>query len=534
MLIRIPEDKDIAQAINEMANGLEGDTILLPPGRFNLMQEISFDTPRIAHDDGSGENQRKSSHIVLKDTDNLRISGSLNPDGTPATVLVASNNMRPQTLQCSVLWAENCNNLKLENIAVEREHSCSFSATVLEIRNGYVQVETTRDYERDELPLYCMNKYSDGHLTGKSITIGFGCDIVMKREEGRIYSFIDEAIAAELSTGERIAFRQSGLTDFSLFFGHCDNLMLENIHVRDAAGYAILTEDCKNITAKRIMIIPQKGELAAVSRDGWKIFRSSGRVVVEDSLFEGTRMDGQNVHANYLTVTHKDGNTITCDLKYSHTPLRPGTTVENDRTGEKWEVMECELLSFRLEQGKQSKNPTSGKIVPDRKSRINTYRITLASSSGIEEGDRLTPSSHIVDEYICRNSIFRNIAGCGQIIKARKAVIDNCIYEHLMCPGILAGSEIDTHYECRNPEKVTISNCTFLDCGHYPRYGSIAKGAIASVAQGCDDTSCGDFSAENCTFTDCPVTAELRNVGCFTLKHCTSVPAENGMTIQQQ
>ena len=51
MLIRIPEDKDIAQAINEMANGLEGDTIFLPPGRFNLMQEISFDTPRIAHDD---------------------------------------------------------------------------------------------------------------------------------------------------------------------------------------------------------------------------------------------------------------------------------------------------------------------------------------------------------------------------------------------------------------------------------------------------------------------------------------------------
>ena len=511
---------DLAAAIMGILDkhrGEKGLTLLLPPGRFSLVSETAFSSPSIAHDDGSGEDISKTSHILIRDMDDLTIEGSTDDDGNPATVLIAHNDMVPQKRECSALWAENCRNLKVCSITVTRDRECCFSADVLSVDKSRIRVRLRKDYGRDELPLYCMNRYDGGRLSGSSITIGFGCDTVLRREEGNIFSCDDAAIAARLEEGCQIAFRQSGLTDFSLFFGRCDNLRLENIRVEDAPGYAILTEDCCGIRASGVRIIPRRGELAAVSRDGWKIFRCSGRISADDCTFEGTRMDGQNIHTNYFRVKEKQGNRIRAEFKYAPTPIRDGAWIENDQNGRKSEILSWKLLSSNFVQGKQSADPTAGRIVPDRKSRINIYEIETSDASWISIGDSLVVSSMVVDEYICRNSVFRNIAGCGQIVKARSAMIENCRYEDLMCPGVLAGAEMDTHAEGMVPESVTVKDSVFIRTGYYPRYGSVADGAVAAVSQGTDGLSCRSLVLVNNRFISCRRGVELRNAEGLTL-----------------
>ena len=525
---------NVGEALNEALQDhvCENLRITLPAGHFPLEKIFSFSSASITHDDGSGEDAQKTSHIYLKDRAKVTLEGAVNENGDPCTVLIASNDMIPQKRECSFIWAENCPGLRIRNLHFTRDNSSCFSGIVTKIEDGCVQVRLKKDYNRSSLPLYCMNKYKDGCLIGRSITIGFDCPTMLEKGADGIFSFSDKEIAAHLSEGDEIAFRQAGLTDFALFFGHSDNLILENLRIDDASGYAILTEDCHNIDAERVVIAPKPGERASVSRDGWKIFRCSGTVNVNKCHFEGTRMDGQNVHTNYVLVTSVSGNTIICDLKYAPTPVREGAWLENDQTGMRTRILSSRMISYRFEQGRQSANPTSGRIVPDRKSRINSYEIAVENSAGIKEGDMLLISSMVLDEYHCTESVFRNIAGCGQIIKARRALIENCRYEHLMCPGVLAGAEIDTHREGMVPERVEIRDSVFTDCGSYPRYGTVGAGAIAAVSQGTDGLSCRNMILNNNRFINSCRGIELRNTENFIMKNCSfdSVDEEILMT----
>ena len=48
------------------------------------------------------------------------------------------------------------------------------------------------------------------------------------------------------------------------------------------------------------MIKPEGNQFFTGPRDGWKIYRCTGDVRIENCVTEGVRMDGQNVHSNFL------------------------------------------------------------------------------------------------------------------------------------------------------------------------------------------------------------------------------------------
>jgi hypothetical protein len=74
------------------------------------------------------------------------------------------------------------------------------------------------------------------------------------------------------------------------------------------------------------------------------------------------------------------------------------------------------------------------------------------------------------ERYLCRRSVFENIAGAGHLLRCDRAVILDNTYRHLMNSGILLGAELPGHREGGHADDIAIAGNTFEDCGFFKRY----------------------------------------------------------------
>ena len=502
----------------ERTEGKSDVTVVLPPGRLCLEKTVSFRTAAISHDDGCGDVEKKSAHIYLKGRKNFTLKGS--EDGK--TVLLACNDGKPQSLKPSVLWADGCDGLTLENLVFGFDRPATFYGTVVDKTENRLVIKPGRDDYPQVLPYYCMNRFCNGVLTGASLTIGFGFDNTMKKRGDGFFELEDVKVAEKVNTGDDLSWHLSGLTDFLVYIGNGSNLTLKNIRITDASGFGMLTESIENINAEHVVIKPGEG-YQSVSRDGWKIFRCSGKVTVSSSHFDGTRMDGQNVHSNYMVITSISGNTVTAEMKYAPTPLRENSSVTFYGPGEKGtsKITSWKLLSSEFRTTEQEREKSAAKAVVGKANRYNTYMIIFTSiPSSVNVGDTLVPDSMNVTEYRISDSFFRNIAGAGNMVRAKKAVIERNTYENIMNSAVLIGAEWHTHREGVNPESVTIRECRFDNVGFVPRYGDRGCGAVAAVAEGFGDGKViKSVAVEDCTFLNLESAGENRNAERFEMNN---------------
>lgn len=490
-----------------------GTHIILPSGAIPLKSTTLFSTPSISHDDGAGDVEEKRAHFLIKGMENLTISGQIDEKGEPSTILLGENDEFPQSIKPSVLWAEECRNLTLENLEFAFEKPSCYWGKVVRKEEGRLFIEAKGDYP-PVLPLYCMNRFSSSALKGRSLTIGFGIDDTMERGSEGLYVLSRKDIAEKVQVGDDLSWHLSGKTDFLVFISSSSDLRLSNIRISDASGFGMLTENIRNIKADRVVIKPHSG-YQSVSRDGWKIFRCSGKVSLDRCHIEGTRMDGQNVHSNYMVVKEMDGNVVRAEMKYAPTPLRVGEDVEFlcPKLLGKGKVLSWRIISSQYRTTVQEGDKTAALAVEGKKNRFNLYEIEFDSiPKGTKEGVLLSPSSMTVDEYEVKNSTFFNIAGSGNLFRGRRAFFFNNRYENLMNGGILIGAEKDTHAEAMNPESVVVKNCVFINTGFYPRYGEKAMAGIAAAAQGFgDEALIGELRIEDCVFSNMERAVEVRN-----------------------
>ncbi len=502
----------------EKTEGMSDVTIVIPPGKLYLKKAVSFKTDKIAHDDGCGEVEEKSAHILLKGRKNFTLRGR--EDGE--TIILSHNDGIAEALKISALWAEECDGLTLENITFAYDRPTTFFGTVRRKGGDKIIIQPGHSDYPDVLPYYCMNRFSGTVLTGPSLTLGFGLDNTMKKRVDGLFELEDKSVSDKVEIGDGLSWHLSGITDFLIYIGNMRDLTLNNLRITDASGFGILTESVENIDADRVVIKPIDG-YQSVSRDGWKIFRSSGKVTVTSSHFEGTRMDAQNVHTNYMSVLSVDGSSIVAELKYAPTPLKEREYVTFYGPGEKGrgEIKSWALLSSEFRETKEERADGAAESVPGKKNRYNTYLITFSSlPSSIKAGDTLVPDSMSVEEYRISDSVFRNIAGAANMVRARMAVIERNKYENIMNSALLIGAEWHTHREGVNPTSVTVKDSIFINTGFVPRYGMRGSGAVAAVAEGFgEEKVIGDVSVSGSFFSNLEKAGENSNAVIFEMKN---------------
>ncbi|MFT4145393.1 MAG: right-handed parallel beta-helix repeat-containing protein [Mobilitalea sp.] len=484
---RMNASEGIGLAIREAVKQ-GADLLRFGAGEYRLTEAVTINTKSIAHDDGCGDIQEKDCHILLKDMQGIALCGAEDAK----TILTGYNSGRIGELLPSLLWADNCTDLTIKNLCFSRRPETAYSGLVEYIKEDVIGIKLLQEEESpDELGAYCMNRYDikARRLIGESLTFGFGYEKRFQKIKERHYQLRDAEIAKKIQVGEGLSFHQSGKTDFLLFFGGCDNLELENIWVQNTNGFAILTENCRGITGEKVKIAPPATQFFTGPRDGWKIYRCSGKVRINNCHFEGVRMDGQNVQSNYLAVEKiLDERTLLCRCKYAPLPLLENSDLylRKEALEHRMVITNWQLVKGRMEEAKQAAEASAGAIVTGSRNHISLYRIEVAEKlpGEVVEESLLTAGCWEPEEYICTNSVFRNIAGAAHLIRCRNVVLEHNIYENIMCAGIMLGAELDTHSESDHVADVLIQNNHFRNIGTKPRYGNYGCACIGIKSQG--------------------------------------------------
>lgn len=509
--------KALERAVEEKAEG-----ICFSAGTYLCRSAITFPTLAAAHDEGCGEQTEKDCFLRLEGLHSFELRGAVNEKGEPNTVLAGANSGEPQTLLPNILWAEHCSGLRIRNLVFTRSPETAGAGIVVEADAAGVRVRPV-DGKRYDRPAgaYCMNRYDPEKraLLGTSLTFGFGYDLRWQPEPDGTLLLPDPALAKQITPGEGLSWHQAGRTDFLLYFGHCTDLQLENLHIPDTNAFAILTECCRTITAQRVIIAPGSKQFFAGPRDAWKIARCTGHIRVEDCRFEGVRMDGQNVHGNYLMVRKiLDPYTVLCECRYAPHALEVGSPVcfthRQDPTFVRMaQIADWSLESTRMELPAGSGGDGAAPAV-GRANRVNTYRLRLDKpmAGDLENGTLAQALCWEPEEYICRRSVFRNIAGAGHLLRCRHVLLEENRYENLMNAGVLLGDELDTHTECGHAQDVRIQGNSFENIGTKPRYGRYGCACIAVKSQGMSGWFNRDITIRENVFRNSRCAVELNDV----------------------
>lgn len=512
--------KGIQEALDyAKVNGVK--EILFGEGTYRLRGYGSIITDSIAHDDGCGDICEKECHLVARGLVGVSLIGAVLEDGRPGTVLAGLNREVPDTLLPSILWVEDAEGLVLRNLAFTREPETASAGIVRFVRDDTVQVEVFEDLPcHDGMGAYCMNRFhiQEKRLVGASVTFGFGFDTRFQKVGRRLLEMTDKVVAQAVSKGEGISWHQSGKTDFQLFFGGCHGLVFDNIRVYNTNSFAILTENCRDISATRLVLKPRGNQFFTGPRDGWKVYRCSGKISLVDCHIEGVRMDGQNVHSNFMTVEEVIGHDcVLCSCRYAPIPLTSGTVMEfYAGTGTVEHLITSWRVAGREKIGHQETLPDSaGAVVPGKPNLSTRYLVTFGENLEpfIGKGTLMTPRCWEPESYTCRDSVFLNIAGAGQLLRVGDVVIEGCTYRNVMNAGILMGAERDVHGEGGHAVNVEVLECLFDNCGFRPRYGKMGGACIAVKSQGFHEPLNRHIRIEGNRFRKSQVAVEVRDAG---------------------
>jgi len=260
------------------------------------------------------------------------LRGAVGEDGEPATVLVGYNDCINHSLLPAIIWCEDCDKLTVENIAFTREPEFASAGVVIAKTITSITVEVFHGNPcYDGMGTYCMNRFnpSTGALTGESVTYGGGAIRNWREVGDRLLMLEDEKVATKVEVGEQLSWHQGAQTDFQTYFARCDNLAFNNLRVLNANGFCMMTENCENITAEKVVFKPDGNRLFTGPRDAWKIFKCGGKIEINEMYIQGVRMDGQNMHSNWLFFKEKiNSKEAIFFCKYTFAPIIVGSTIE--------------------------------------------------------------------------------------------------------------------------------------------------------------------------------------------------------------
>lgn len=468
----VPSAEDCAEGIRaaiKKAIEIKADEVIFDSGRYMLKSFITVQTDGIVHDAGSNCEALKDCHIYIKGTRKLLLKGMAGEDGQPTTILVGLNDCVKHSYLPSILWCEDNEELTVSNLAFTRFPEFASAGVVTNKTDTSITVEvfdTNPCY--DAMGTYCMNKINPvtGALSGESITYGGGAENNWKLIGENKLWLESGKVAAKCEIGDYLSWHQGAQTDFQTYFGRCHNLKFKNIRTLNSNGFCMLAEGCHNITADKIIFKPDGKRLFTGPRDAWKLFKCSGNIEINEMHIEGVRMDGQNMHSNWLFFKQKISQTEALFFcKYTFAPIIKGSLIEF--------YNEAKIESLPVFKWKHEGARDGG----------NYYRISFEDKlpDFVKEGTYCAAACWEADRYICSNSEFVNIAGAGHLVRYDNLTILNCKYRNTMNPGILLGAELPTHAEGGHATNILIKWCEFDNCGFFQRYGTTGCVGINSA-----------------------------------------------------
>ena len=485
------------------------DCIKFEKGVYPLKSSICYETDQSAHDIGGKYTKEKAIHLLFEGLQNITICGETDDNGEPAALLEGFNDGKFHGILPTVFWVDGGKNITVKNLSFTRNPEYCSAGKVVKTTKKEITVEVFAGNPCfDEMGTYCMNRFTpDGNLNGESLSYGNGLNNNFKKIGDNLLVLEDERIASLVQVNDIITFHQGAQTDFQCFFGNITNLNLENLRTINSNGFAHLAFNIKNLKVKKVCFKPRKNQFFTAPRDAFKLHKCSGNIEIDDMEIEGVRMDGQNIHSNYIFPVEIFEDKIKFFMRSAYLPIDENSLIEF-------------YFGTDIKYAKVKNTEYNEKSELDG---IFGHLVTVSFDGDIPKNvtrDTLClPACWEPQSYVCRNSKFYNIAGAGQLSRIDNMIIENCSYKNLMNSGILLGSENPGHAEGGHATNVKISNCSFDNCGNTARYGGM--GCIGIKSGGCSDMFNHHIYISDCSFKNSDLGVGINDAHNVYINNCT-------------
>lgn len=478
------------------------------------------------HNQAKFEDSRFLAHILVSDIYGLQIVGVRDKNGRPLTRLVRHNPCTNQSNLGGHLQIDGCNGLLIKDIEFDNTPQYATAGKVTRINEDSLFIEIF-----DGLPIvegmaaYCMNAWDLGRRELKhqpSLTFGAKKEIDSKNAYWHTSNislremFIKSPqIASECEVGDGLSWHFGALTFFQLSINTSNDIILDNITMPNIAGFGIQVSGCRNVMARNVEFRSRNNQLAVGPRDAFKIHMCDGIVDVDNMYVEGVRWDGQNVHGAFW-VFHEKLSDYSFRASKKYYTTRP---VEEDSVSFWTGSRETRNYLRQITIEKQNDDKVTAVF------EVSDPLPGLISGETLIAFDRWD-----CDDYILRNSTFRNIAGCASIIKNRKVTLLNNDYENIMYPALVFGGEVTHHYEGTFPKSVEVKECRFARSGWISRLDT--KGLVGIGNSGYDEKVIGEILFENCLFEDGETGIDVKFTHKVTVDNCTFNRVNNPILVR--
>ena len=236
-----------------------------------------------------------------------------------------------------------------------------------------------------------------------------------------------------------------------IFCENSTNIKLESVDIFSTIGMGVIAQCCNNVTLDCLRVLRKDPALCSAGADATHFVACTGRIAIENCLFEAMLDDAVNIHGIYTKIISKRNNEIF--VKEMH---GEATGIRIYKIGDKVNVVNRKSLISYTE-----------KTITDVEY-LNDCLIKLTFHEGTEDivlGDLLENVSHIAD-FVFRNNIVRNNRARGMLIANRgKSLVENN-YFHTSGTAIKFESDGESWFESGPVDNVVIRNNMFDRCKH--------------------------------------------------------------------
>lgn len=285
------------------------------------------------------------------------------------------------------------------------------------------------------------------------------CGAVRIREIGDRLFRVYDPLAVRFRRGERYALFDVRRKYNGIFINRCAHIELEGVIQRFNYGLALVAQDCDTLTFSGLRFMPQPdgARLMASVADFMQICMCRGRVVVQDSVFEGAGDDCLNAHGIHFKIVQLEGRRITVRFMHPQThgfnPLRVGDRI----TYVEPETLQCHGNAVIL----------TSEMLDEYHIRLELDNAAAAKNGLVVEDIDASP------ELIFAHNRIDRIITRGLLLTVRgKVRICNNIFAHTSMSHILISDDAANWYESGCVRDVLIAYNTFL---HSPAYTLAVK-----------------------------------------------------------
>ena len=360
-------------------------------------------------------------------------------------------------------------NISIENVTLDNPNTGMIEARVLGQReDGGIELEVfagrsvfaLKDerlyYKFHENSLFCCGTNIEFNPAGEieagtgDVTMGtwLGDMRFVETEEGHLLAYGAKRVPP---VGNILVISATRRLGSGVFCEESCGITCKNVIVNGCFGMGFIAQMCSDIHLDNFSSVRAEGRYHAADADATHFVNCSGKVLVENCLFEGMLDDALNIHGIYTRIVGKGEKELLVREMHNQ-----ATGIRIYRPGDRVQALKPAPLIPYAELTVRTVEYINGEII----------RLTFEESvEGIEVGDDIENISHETD-LVFRNNTVRNNRARGMLIANRgTTVIENC-YFHTSGTAVKFESDGEYWFESGGTTDVVIRNNKFDGCKH--------------------------------------------------------------------